>query len=121
MRFSTATCLALTFAAGMAHAKSIDPPSLARYDASYGRCEARFAEMRGHRDDAYLDLWHLRHDDKSTARLAQMRSSAAYRAETQRLAKAAAARATAAASSALERECQGLWGEHQRVGTAGKK
>jgi hypothetical protein len=108
---------ALTFATASALAQSrpYDPKALARYDTSYVTCEARFPDMAGHKDEAYLGLWRIKLDPKSTARLAEIRGSAAYKAERQVAAKGAAKPAASAASSVLERQCRGLWGEFQRA------
>jgi hypothetical protein len=72
--------------------------------------------MRGHGDEAYLNLWRIKPDDKSLARLAKVRSGAAYQAEKQRILRAAAKSASPSASSPLSRQCQGLWAEYQRNG-----
>jgi len=108
-----AVTLALTAPAAFGQARAFDAKALARYDISYARCEARFPDMRGHRDEAYLDLWRIRSDDKSAARLAGVRGGSVYRAEQKLVQKGAPA--SAASAPPLERECQGLWAEHQRV------
>ena len=109
---------ALSSAASIALAQSraFDAKALARYDISYAKCEARFPAMQGHRDEAYLNLWRIRLDDKASARLAGVRGSAVYGTEKQLVSKGAAKGAASAASSVLERQCQGLWAENQRVG-----
>jgi hypothetical protein len=114
--FVLIAALALLLFAAEANARAYDAKGLARYDASYAKCESQFPEMRGHGDDAYLNLWRIRVDDSSQARLAKLRSSAAYQAERRRFLQAASKSASAAASSPLSRECQGLWGEYQRNG-----
>jgi len=98
-----------------AQARAYDAKALARYDVSYTKCEARFPQMQGHRDEAYLNLWRIKLDDKSRDRLAKLRGEPAYRIERQHALQAAAKSASAPASSPLERECQGLWAENQRV------
>jgi hypothetical protein len=98
-----------------AQSRPYDAISLARYDASYVECEARYPEMAGHRDEAYLSLWRVTLDPKSAARLAETRSAAAYKSERQRVTKAAAKASAPAASSPLDRQCRGLWGEYQRA------
>jgi hypothetical protein len=110
-----AATLAVTAPAAFGQARAFDAKALARYDISYARCEARFPDMRGHRDEAYLNLWRIRLDDKNAARLAAARGGAVYRAEQKLVLKGTSASAAAAASAPLERECQGLWAEHQRV------
>ncbi len=110
-----AAVLAVASVAVAAEDRRYDPKALARYDLSYVRCEASFPEMKGHRDDAYMSLWRIKPGPKPTARLAEIRSSAAYKSE-QRLATRQAASASApAAVKVLERQCQGLWGEMQRT------
>ena len=110
----------LALAAPAAHALAVDAKALARYDTSYVTCEAKFPEMRGQRDEAYLSLWRVKADDKARAQLAAVRKGAPYQAERKRLLQAGAKAASAAASSPIERECQALWGERQRMGQASK-
>ena len=99
----------------LAQSRPYDAKSLARYDASYVECEARYPEMAGHRDEAYLSLWRIKLDPKSAARLAETRSAAAYKSERQRAAKTAVKASAPAASSPLDRQCRGLWSEFQRA------
>jgi len=101
--------------AALAQSRPYDAKSLARYDVSYGECEARYPEMKGHRDEAYLSLWRVQLDPKSAARLAETRSAAAYKSERQRATKSTAKASAPAASSPLDRQCRGLWGEYQRA------
>jgi len=101
--------------AASAQSRPYDAKSLARYDTSYVECEARYPEMAGHSDEAYLSLWRIKLDPKSAARLAETRSAAAYKSERQRVAKTAAKASAPAASSPLDRQCRGLWGEYQRA------
>jgi hypothetical protein len=101
--------------AALAQSRPYDAKSLARYDASYVECEARYPEMAGHRDEAYLSLWRIKLDPKSAARLAETRSAAAYKSERQRVTKTAVKASASAASSPLDRQCRGLWGEYQRT------
>ena len=101
--------------AALAQSRPYDAKSLARYDASYVECEARYPEMAGHRDEAYLSLWRIKLDPKSAGRLAETRSAAAYKSERQRAAKTAVKASGPAASSPLDRQCRGLWGEFQRA------
>jgi hypothetical protein len=110
-----AAVLTLATAPVLAQSHPYDPKSLAHYDVSYVECEARYPEMAGHRDEAYLSLWRIKPDAKSAARLAETRAAAAYKSERQRAAKSAAKASAPAASSPLDRECRGLWGEFQRV------
>jgi len=55
---------ALCGAAGAAPGRA-DPKALARYDISYAQCEQQYAEMRGHRDEAYLNLYRVNPDAKA--------------------------------------------------------
>ena len=110
-----AAALATASALAAAEDKRYDPKALARYDVSYVRCEASFPEMKGHRDDAYMSLWRMKPGPKTTARLAEVRSSATYKSE-QRLAKRDAAGASGPdAVKALEQQCRGLWGEMKKT------
>jgi acyl dehydratase len=111
-----ALALALSLVAAEANARAFDAKQLARYDASYGKCESQFPDMRGHGDEAYLNLWRIKLDDKTKTRLDRLRGGAVYQAEKQRLLRASASKVSAAASSPLIRECQGLWAEYQRTG-----
>lgn len=95
--------------------RAFDAKALARYDLSFARCEARFPAMQGHRDEAYLNLWRIRSDDKNATRLAGVRGGSVYKAERQLVMRSETQGAAFAASSPLERQCQGLWAEHQRV------
>ena len=114
-----AALLAAASTLASAEDRRYDPKALARYDVSYVRCEATIPEKKGHRDDAYLSLWRMKPGAKTTARLAEVRSSATYKSE-QRLAtrEAAGASAPASAAKSLERQCRGLWGEMQKTTTA---
>jgi len=110
-----AAALTIVSAIAAAEDRRYDPKALARYDVSYVRCEASFPKMKGHRDDAYMNLWRMTPGPKTAARLAEVRSSATYKSE-QRAAKREAAGATdAEAVKALERQCRALWGEAQKA------
>jgi hypothetical protein len=115
MRVSIALSVALMLAAAAAQAMTIDAKALARFDASYVKCETQFPEMRGHRDEAYLSLWKVRLDDTVRAQLEAVRKGASYQAERRRVAQRGAKDAAAAASSPLEQQCQALWGEARRA------
>ncbi len=112
--------LAMSVAAGPAQARPYDAKALAHYDRSYVECEAGNPAMKGHRDEAYLDLWSIKPDDRAMARLAKLRADPAYVAEQKRVAKAPSS-ASAPASSALQRQCRGLWTEHQRASETAKR
>jgi hypothetical protein len=113
-RFLAAALVVAAFGA-QAQDQRYDPKALARYDVSYVRCEAKFPEMKGHRDDAYLSLWHASVTPKSAARLAEARASAPYKAEHQVALNHAAGASDPEAAKALERQCRGLWGEMKRM------
>jgi len=106
--------IVLAAAGASAQSRAYEPKSLARYDVSYTRCEASFPEMKGHRDEAYLSLWRATPNEKTNARLAGARGSAAYKSERQRALQAAKSPAPEATKK-LEQECRGLWGELARM------
>lgn len=110
-----AIALSLSLIGAEANARAYDAPQLARYDASFTRCESQYPQMKGHGDEAYLAMWRMKADAKTRAELTKLRASPTYAAEKQRAMRSAAtAKASAAASSPLSRECIGLWGEYQR-------
>ena len=113
------TALTLSLLAAEANARAYDAKALARYDVSYVNCESQFPVMRGHGDEAYLNLWRIKPDGQARAQLAKIRASTAYQSERQRALRAAPKTAAAAASSPISRQCQGLWGEFQRTGQPG--
>lgn len=115
-----AAALVLVAAGAQAADKRYEPKALARYDLSYVRCEARFPEMKGHRDEAYVNLWHSRPGPKVDARLASVRGSAAYKAEREVALREGKQAADEAATKKLEQQCRGLWGEMQRSAPATK-
>ena len=107
--------LVLACASASAQSRAYDPKALARYDVSYGRCETSFPPMKGHRDEAYLNLWRAELNDKTRARLAEARASAAYKAERQLAGRPAAAASATTSQKTLEQQCRGLWGELGRA------
>jgi len=114
MRLLLTALAALTLFAGSAQALTLDAKKLARYDASYQRCETMYPEMKGQRDVAYLRLYHVPEDEKMLGKLAALRKSSAYLAEQKRLKKTPVAPASAA-SGPFAQQCQALWGEAQRT------
>ena len=116
-----AAVLALLLAAGSAEARPYDAKALAHYDRSYVECEAGNPAMKGHRDEAYLNLWRIPPEPKSLARLAKLRADPAYAAEQKRTAKSPAAASAPASAVALQRQCIGLWSEHQRAASEAPK
>ncbi len=120
-RFIPLTALmVLSLATSAAHALAIDAKALARYDISYLKCEAKYPDMRGQRDQAYLSLWRVKPDEKALAELAAVRKGAVYEAERKRVMQAAAKGTAPAASSPLEQQCQALWAERQRMAKPAK-
>jgi len=113
MKWATLLVAGAALQTGMACAASFDGRGLARFDAGYARCEAKFAQMKGHRDEAYLAVYRVKADEKSLARLAALRRTAEYQKERKLAARAPASPASAA-SSPLEQQCQALWAETRR-------
>lgn len=109
-----ALALLVLWAPLAAAAGGFDARGLARFDLRYARCEARFAHMKGARDEAYLAAYRVKADDAARRRLTELRRSAAYQKE-RRSAQAEAARPAAPASSPIEHQCQALWSQVQRA------
>ena len=109
-----AAVLVVASAGASAEDRRYDPKALARYDVSYVRCETSFPEMKGHRDDAYMSLWRMKAGSKTTARLAEVRTSAAYKSEQRVATREAAGASTPEAIKGVERQCRALWGELQK-------
>lgn len=111
----------LAFAGTDATAMAIDAKAMARFDLSYAKCEAKYPEMRGARDEAYLSMWRVKADDKARAELAAVRKGAVYQAENRRI-QQENSKKTAPPTSAdtLETQCQALWSETQRVRSIAK-
>jgi len=105
---------ALCLASASASAMNIDAQGMARFDHSYVSCEAKYPQMRGARDEAYLSMWRVKADAKSRSELAAVRKGAAYQAETRRI-RDEEAKKGAPPASTLEAQCQALWAETQRV------
>lgn len=97
---------------------SIDPKAMARFDISYTKCEAKYPEMRGARDEAYLSMWRAKADAKARAELAAVRKGAPYQAESKRIQQEE--KKTTQPNPALEGQCQALWAETQRVRSLAK-
>lgn len=109
------TAALLAVLANNAQAISVDAKALARFDISFGQCEKQIPQMRGRRDEAWLSLWRTRADDGNRADLAKARKSGVYVAEHRRVLRAQAAGTAPAASSPIDRQCQALWAETQRL------
>ena len=97
-----------------ANAMTIDPQAMARFDHSYRKCEAKYPQMRGARDEAYLSMWRAKVDAKSRSDLAAVRNGAAYQAETRRIGDEETKKGAPPAST-IEAQCQALWAETLRV------
>lgn len=115
MRLAALIVAGAALQAATALAASFDSRGVARFDVGYARCEAKFADMKGHRDEAYLAVYRMKADDKSLARLAALRRTAEYQKERKAaLAARPPVAAASAASSPLEHQCQALWAETRR-------
>jgi len=89
--------------------------ALAKFDAGYAQCEQRVPAMKGQRDQAWANLYRLKHDDSLRNQLATLRKGADYKAESGRASKALAREAKASdVSRKLDLQCQGLQREAQR-------
>lgn len=113
MRSKPILTLALSCFCAGATAMTVDPKQMARFDHSYAKCEAKFPEMRGGRDEAYLSMWRVKADAKARGELAAVRKAAPYQAESRRARDEDAKQPPAAAT--IEAQCRALWGETQRV------
>lgn len=111
MRTFLASAL-LALATGTVHALP-KVKTLAQFDLGYAKCEARFAHMKGHGDDAYLALWKIKPDAQQREALAQQRKSARYREERARALKQMA-KPSPALDEKIDRQCQATWTELQR-------
>jgi hypothetical protein len=95
-----------------AEAKPLEPAALARFDAGFARCEQKFDHMRGHADEAYLGIYKLKVDDKSRARLADLRKKPAYAAEKAKADKRLS-KPSVETDKKLDQQCQATWGQVQ--------
>jgi hypothetical protein len=96
-----------------ASAMSLNPRAIARFDHSYAKCEAKFPEMRGARDEAYLSMYRVKADAKARAELAAVRKGAPYQNESKRVRDEDAK--SPPAPQTIDAQCRALWGETQRV------
>jgi hypothetical protein len=113
MRIPAAGALLLLVVVDSA-AMSLDPKAMARFDISYAKCEAKFPEMRGARDEAYLSMWRVKPDAKTRAELAAVRKGAPYQGESKRI-REEESKKGAPPQATLDGQCRALWGETQRV------
>jgi len=97
-----------------AHAVAADARGLARFDVGYARCEQLHPQLRGQRDQAYLNLYRAPADPPALARLARLRQTAAYREEHRRFRRESSGPAARPAASPLDHQCRALWAELQR-------
>jgi hypothetical protein len=102
----------LALAASSAHALPA-VKTLAQFDLGYAKCEARYAHMKGHADEAYLALWKIKPDAQQRAELAKQRKSAAYRDERNKAQKAMD-KPSAEVDKKIDQQCQATWSELQR-------
>jgi hypothetical protein len=119
MRTSIALALLGLFAA-TAYAAPADPKVLAQFDLGYVQCENRFPEMRGHRDEAYLALWRIKADAKTSAELDKVRKSDKYKKERQLAFKSLDKTTGPEVEAKLKRQCDATWAEVKRNGAAPK-
>ena len=120
MRISTAFALLGLLAATAAQALPSDAKTLAQFDLGYAKCEARFPEMRGHRDEAYLALWKTQADAKASTELDKVRKTSKYQKERQLAYKAMAKGASPELDAKLKQQCDATWAEAKRNGPAAK-
>lgn len=113
MRTSITLAL-LGLLASTAQALPSDIKVLAQFDLGYAKCEARFAHMRGHRDEAYLALWKVKPDAARRAELSTVRKSSKYKQERQLALKSMSAEGGPELEEKLKRQCQATWAEAQR-------
>lgn len=119
MRTSIAFALLGVFAAA-AHAAPADPKVLAQFDLGYVKCESRFPEMRGHRDEAYLALWRVKADAKTTAELDKVRKGDKYKKERQLAVKNMDKATGPEVEAKLKQQCDATWAEAKRNGVVDK-
>jgi hypothetical protein len=119
MRFALVIVPLLAGFVADAAALTIDPKAMARFDNSYTKCEAKYPQMRGARDEAYLSMWRVKADTKTRAELAAARKGAPYQAELRRV-QQDDAKKSGQVDGTLDGQCQALWGETQRVRSLAK-
>ena len=103
---------ALSLLANSVQAMALDAKTLAQFDLGFTKCEKRFADMQGHRDEAYLALWKIKPDSKTLAELADLRKSAKYKSEHQLALKSTSAKPDD--EKKLKQQCDATWGEALR-------
>lgn len=109
-RFAVAALLFSS--ATTAFAAAMDAAGLARFDAGYARCEQKYEHMRGHVDEAYLGVYRIAADDKTRAKLAELRKKAAYKTERARADKRLA-KTSPDVDKKLAAQCAATWGQVQ--------
>lgn len=115
MKTTIALALLGLFAA-TANAAPADPKALAKFDLGYVQCENRFPEMRGHRDEAYLSLWRIKADAKTTGELDKVRKGDKYKKERQLAFKSMDKATGPDVETKLKRQCDATWAEVKRNG-----
>ena len=106
--FAIAT-LGLLFTAAI-HAAPADVKTLAQFDLGFAKCEQRFPDMKGHRDEAYMALWKLQADDRVRGELATLRKGAKYQRERQSALKAMP-KDSPELETKVRQQCQATWAE----------
>lgn len=99
--------------AGAAQAMPANVKTLAQFDIGFARCEARFPEMKGHADEAYLALWKIKADDKRRADLDKLRKTARYRQERSKAQKEMDKKGPQPEDK-IRNQCEATWSEALR-------
>ncbi|MGY4830193.1 hypothetical protein ACVNIS_16605 [Sphaerotilaceae bacterium SBD11-9] len=120
MRTSIAFAL-LGLLGASAHAIPSDVKVLAQFDLGFARCEARFPQMKGHADEAYLALWKVKPDDKARADLAKARKTAQYKDARKQAQKTQDNSSSPEIEDKLKHQCLATWNEAQRTAPQGGK
>ena len=120
MKLPTAFAL-LALMGSAAHAFTPDPKALAEFDLGYARCEARFEQMKGQRDEAYLALWKVKPDDKARAELARARKTPKYKEARSAALKTQDNKPSPELEEKLRHQCTATWNEAQLLKTPAVK
>jgi len=112
---------ALALLSTAAHAFTPDPKALAEFDLGYAKCEARFEQMKDHRDEAYLALWKVQPDEKARAELAKARKTPKYKEARSAALKTQDNKPSPELEEKLRHQCTATWNEAQRLKTPAVK
>jgi hypothetical protein len=104
----------LTLTTATAHALPSEVKVLAQFDLGFAKCEARFPNMKGHRDDAYLALYKAKPDAAARAELAKVRKSEKYKQESQAALKLMDKSNSPEIDTKIRNQCEATWAEMQR-------